>query len=161
MRDDLTVKDNAEFFRLGLQRLIFDTTVVAKWADQVIAAYDKPPLEIIEVTLSCNRGINEAIAALREVKGEHRPHVIIEMLLAYLYIKLMKGEISCELTVSTLYRLAQNEILPDDMFSEIMAIDEYWLLADEGYEPIESAQSALKAFLEKHIRYIGRLPLEI
>lgn len=161
MVDAPTVKEYAEFFVCGLAVGVVSTHEVAVWADSIIEKEDKPPIEMIEVTLACNRNIHDAISCLRKVKGELRPDVPINLITACLLKKLRRNEIDHGQALRALYSASYEETAstPDQM--EIIGLEDSWCLAQQGiYGNLDELKKELEELLEKRRDYMAHLPIQ-
>jgi mannose-6-phosphate isomerase-like protein (cupin superfamily) len=155
-----TIKELAEFFIRALSAGVVETSQVARWADSIIAAEDKPSIEIIEVSLACNRNVHDTISCLHQIKGEMQPNTPINLMAAYLLKKLMRHEIELGNAIRALYR-ATREGMFSDFELEIAGIEDSWCLVEEGiYDNIENVKKRLEMFLEERRDYIAHLPIE-
>jgi hypothetical protein len=160
MLDKPRVKEYAEFFRLGLCVGIIRTQEVARWADSMIEKEDKPPIEVIEVTLACNRNANETISCLRQVKGEVRPDVPINLLAAYLLKRLQENGIDHGKAIRALYKASWSGG-DSELELEIMMLEDSWCLAEDGiYGNPDDLKKEIDLFLEVRRDYLAYLPIE-
>lgn len=155
-----TIKEFAEFFSRALSAGAVDTSQVARWADSIIEKEDKPSIEIIEVSLACNRNVNETITCLHQIKGEMQPNTPINLMAAYLLKKLLTHEIDHGNAIKALYS-ATREGMFSDFELEIASIEESWCLAKDGvYDNLENVKMRLEMFLKERREYIVHLPIE-
>ena len=64
------MKEQAEFYRVGLLLGLFKISDVIAWCDSVIMAEAAPDLAIIEASMSGGKGVDAVVSALSEMKGE-------------------------------------------------------------------------------------------
>jgi hypothetical protein len=159
MSDRPGLKEYAEFFIGALSAGVVSLHEVAVWADSIIEKAEKPPIEIIEVTLACNRNAGDAMSCLRAVKGDLRPDAPINLMAACLLRKLQKDEIEHGKAIRVLYETSWLGT-DSELQGEIAEFEDCWCLAEKGiYGNIEDLKQELEIFLEKRRDYIAHLPI--
>lgn len=155
----MDLKINAEVFRLGLLIGYHSVQDVVKWADKQIEELEKPPYEIIEVSLSSNEKPVDVCSKLNLVIGEIDDELTIKIMLGLLNDSLYKTEKSSADISNMLYLLSQH--IPDTcewIITEIMYIsDEFYLAEENIYGDLFEVIVKLKKFLiqfDKYVNYI-------
>ena len=155
----MDLKINAEVFRLGLLIGYHSVQDVVKWADKQIEELEKPPYEIIEVSLSSNQKPVDVCSKLKLVIGEIDDELPIKIMLGLLNDSLYKTEKSTADISYMLYLLSQH--IPDTcewISTEIMYISDAFYLAEENiYGDLFEVIDKLKKFLiqfDKYVNYI-------
>jgi hypothetical protein len=158
-RFDMDLKVNAEVYRLGLLIGYHSVQDVVKWADKQIEILEKPPIEIIEVSLSSKAKPVDVCSKLKLVKGDIEDELTIKIMLGLLNDSLYKKDKSTSDISNMLYLLSQH--IPNNsewIIAEIMYIsDEFYLAEETIYGDLFEVIEKLKKFLiqfDKYVNYI-------
>jgi hypothetical protein len=102
----LTLKEQAEVYRLGLLIGYFKLSDAIVWSDYFIENTETVDVSVINVSLSCSKGINEVISQLDNVYGKHDQTIPVKTILGLLYKQLLEGEHRVHDIVEKLYTLS-------------------------------------------------------
>ncbi|GGA48818.1 hypothetical protein [Psychrobacillus lasiicapitis] len=85
----MDIKLNAEVYRIGVSIGLLTVEDIVKWADAVIDQSDAPPYELIELSLSAKKKIDDITLSLMEIRGDFNdndlpPKIILGLLNEYL-----------------------------------------------------------------------------
>ncbi|BCB05138.1 hypothetical protein KH172YL63_32710 [Bacillus sp. KH172YL63] len=148
------MKLNAEVYRLGLLIGFFSIQEVIIWADTLIEQLDKPPYEIIMLSLSSKDDICTVERKLSEIKGEYDtellPKIIMGLMNDYLHDKENTGRVIKSLEQLLKY-LPSND---DEIESEIHFLsDGYYLAHQNIYGEEQEVLDNLRVFLQQFRGY--------
>ncbi|GGA49537.1 hypothetical protein [Psychrobacillus lasiicapitis] len=66
----MDIKLSAEVYRIGVSIGLLTIEDIMKWADNVIEQYDTPRYEIIELSLSAKKKLEDITLSLMEISGD-------------------------------------------------------------------------------------------
>lgn len=153
----LSLKNEAEIFRIGLIMGYFTKNDVIDWADKIIETQDEVEYEIIEVSLLVNSSKANIASKLKEVKGIIDGSLVINILLGLCSSSYNSKKFSIGEICGFLYSLVSNTTcIPID--SEIERIihflsDGYYLATEGIYGELTDVTRELKSFLDQYTAY--------
>lgn len=147
----ISLKEQAEIFRLGLLIGNFSVKDVITWADYLIEYEDSPEMGLIEVSLSESKGINDVIAHLDNINGKYNHTIPIKTILGLLYKELSLNEEIVSEIARKLYVLSLNispTDLEEDKINQMNTMDDIFYIS--GWEDVAMQ---IKDLLEEYEEY--------
>lgn len=142
------IKEDAEFFRLGLLSGYIKADEVITWADSIIAQDETPVYEILEVSTAT--GFDDLIVKLSRVAGQYEWDRVLRRFFYVLHTTLSQNHEYATRIAHVLYNAMlehEQKFLPDIQHS-IYYFDDGFDLADSGvYGNRESLTQELLDFL--------------
>lgn len=106
----LSLKDEAEIYRIGLITGLFVKNDVISWADKIIETQENIEYEIIEVSLLGSSSKTDIASKLFEVKGTPDRQHILNLFLGLCSNSYNSNKFTTDDICSFLYRLISNRI---------------------------------------------------
>ncbi len=100
------------------------------WADELIAIYDKPDINIIELALAKDK--DSTITLLNKIAIDGEVSIASRIVLGFLEKKINAGEMSIEKLSKTLYFMSKNKFKPNEDVGNDMLF--FW----DGYDLAKS-----------------------
>ncbi|RYG66710.1 hypothetical protein EON80_14910 [bacterium] len=129
------IKEDAEFYRLGLESRLCTVEEAIAWCDAVIMEEAEPDVAIIDASLEGSSGSDTVAGELRGVKGKVEEIVVLRRFFAYLLDLLVRDQgygyrIAAHLTdMTSLYN--DGERFPGVDWSEVYDLDLYFEMPDD------------------------------
>lgn len=143
------IKTSAEFYLYGLMENFARAEDAIAWADSVIIQEDRPPAEVIELSVCHADDVHAVLKCLRAVRGsvDHPKH--FAMLLDF-YAKRFaeKGDISR--AVGDLWHLSYHEGSTKEFRADAAAVDELADLTFERLKPESELRNMVELVFEKY-----------
>lgn len=128
----LNRKGTAEFFRLGLLTGLCAPSDVTRWADSIVAADSSPHIAFIELCVAGSQSANNILTLLKDVPGESNRDLPVLALLGWSSRLLSSQDSTPEQVLLRLYRIASSDTFPENIYFEIMRLEDELFLAGEG-----------------------------
>jgi hypothetical protein len=144
----------AKYYELGLILGLISKAEVISWSDNMIAVLDKPPNNLLDISLSGQKSINELGALLNRFdKGEKFKEVSVsafKKIGTVLKEKIDKKELSFDEVAQKLYFVSQySQIsLPEEYKEFCNWLDDEFSLVNQGIKDRLNAEKDLYNFLE-------------
>lgn len=143
-----SLREEAEYFRLGLILKLLDNDAIVDWADRTISKSDDPPIEIIEIALAGKMPLEEMTSLLKSVPGQGDLSVGAHQTLRLLRDQLGAGTITLESAVNTLWAYHQCAFVEEAEKSQAVSFSNLLYMAQEGEGgTLESVQEEVLSFL--------------
>jgi hypothetical protein len=153
----LSLKDEAEIYRIGLVTGLFTKNDVISWADKIIEIQESIEYEIIEISLLERSNKADIALKLSEFKGVTDKHKIINTFLGLCSYFYNNKEFTADDMCTILYRLVSTKVdisICSDIEQKIHYLSDGYYLASEGiYGDLESICTDLNGFLEQYLIY--------
>ncbi|MBM0745549.1 hypothetical protein JOY44_29915 (plasmid) [Phormidium sp. CLA17] len=146
------MKEQAEFYRVGLLLGSVKLADVIAWCDSVIMAEASPDINIIEASVSGSKGINAVADALSQVKGEFDKRALTRRIFRSMFDLVSQDRKQAPKVAGWLYHMATDNDVPNDEAEPEMwcfwdAID---LAVDGIYGDEEKLVDEMLQFLKTH-----------
>ena len=150
----MDIKLSAEVYRIGVSIGLLTIEDIMKWADNVIEQYDTPPYEIIELSLSAKKNLEDITLSLMEIRGDFDndlpPKIVLGLLNQYLNTPEDMAYVIQKMDKLIKY-------LPDSyegIEREIHFLSDGYYLAEKNiYGDLQEMHANLKGFLIRFIDY--------
>ncbi|MEI5907078.1 hypothetical protein WAK64_08410 [Bacillus spongiae] len=155
----MEIKLTAEVYRLGISLGLLPKEEVIKWADKVIEQMDDPPYEIIEVSLSSKKKLEDIVFILMDVKGEFDNELPPKIILG-----LLKETLNMTQDMSNVINILDMliEHLPHScewIETEIHYLSDGYYLAEQSIGEHKDILNDLRRFLNQFVDYTKYLSL--
>ncbi|MET4560231.1 ribosomal protein L31 [Lysinibacillus parviboronicapiens] len=152
----MEIKVIAEVYRLGLAIGYHSVQDVIRWADTIIEQLDKPPYEIIEISLSSKEKLVDVCSKLHMFYGGSNNDLPSKIILALLNKYFLSPSNTSDI-FSMLSRLndyvqldERNEWITGHLF---YLSDAYYLAEQNIYGSLQEVNNDLKKFLMQFVDY--------
>lgn len=156
----VTIKDLAEFYRIGLACGYFQVDEVICFADRLIDHFENPPHDIIDLSMSKNESIKEICSLLRNFEGKFHLYYPGEIMLGLLSkdIKMNKKR-AFEVAEKFIYCIAFSAEFNDEVMGTCLYFDEVISMIQNGYVSItrDEAADEFLTFLKKYEKFLDDL----
>lgn len=153
----LTLKNEAEIYRIGLIIGYFVKCDVIDWVDKLIDTQESVEYEFIELSLLASSSKIEIASKLFDIKGIANEQIIINVFLGLCSSSYNSNEFNEDEICTFLYRLISSKIdisISSEIEETIHYLSDGYYLATEGiYGSLEDICSELKKFLDKYTAY--------
>jgi len=153
----LSLKDEAEVYRIGLVTGLLMKNDVISWADKIIEMQENIEYEIIEISLLERSSKADVALKLSEFKGMPDRHQVINTFLGLCSYYYNNKKLTADDMCTILYHLVSTKIdmaICSDIEQKIHYLSDGYYLASEGiYGDLESICSDLKEFLDQYTIY--------
>ncbi|KNY25503.1 hypothetical protein [Pseudobacteroides cellulosolvens] len=105
----LSLKNEAEIYRIGLIVGYFLKDDVISWADKIIETQEKIDYEIIEVSLLSSSSKTNIVSKLSDIDGIVDEQLVINVLLGLCSVGYISNKFSDDEICTMLYRLVSNK----------------------------------------------------
>jgi len=123
----------AQGYKEGLAAGLFNKNDIITWVDEVIEILDEPPYEFIEISLMSAAFVNDIERKLMEFYKEIDIKYVTKVVLAIIYSKLSKEEITIEKAIRTTTKLLINTSMYwEKEYYEMYHCDDAYDLAIQG-----------------------------
>lgn len=127
------MKEQAEFYRVGLLLGLISLSDAVAWCDSIITAEEAPDIGIIEASISGSQGVSAVAAALTQVEGEFDYRTVTKRIFRAMYDLVKNDRSQAHEVASMLYQMASENDLPSlDCEAEMWAFCDAIHLAAEG-----------------------------
>ncbi len=139
-----SIRDLAGYYYLCLAIGLCNKEAIIEWADSIIAN-DTYPYELIEVSLSRERTLNEVLSILKEIYGKYDIDAPLSKLLGLLVIKLETGKITEDKFfgyISSLLLQGSAFTISEEVLHMLDRLDDSYYLAFQGiYGSVEQIRN--------------------
>lgn len=153
----LSLKDEAEIYRIGLITGLFVKNDVVSWADKIISIQENVEYEIIEVSLLGSSSKINIASKLFQIKGILNSQHVINVFLGLCSNSYNSNKFTDEDMCIFLYHLISNKIdipISSDIEQKINYLSDGYYLASEGiYGDLDDIRRDLKEFLDQYTDY--------
>ena len=147
----MQLREEAEYLQLALAMGLIDPGAVIDWADNMIAAVDNPPIQVIDVSLAASRPATDIMDLLQAVPGDGDPAAAALRVLALFLQRFRAGRVSLERAVDMLWAYSNWAAVPEDERLQAANFTDALFCAQQGYYGTpNSVRAAVEAFLVEH-----------
>ena len=151
----MDIKLSAEVYRIGISIGLLTIEDIMKWADKVIEQYDTPPYEIIELSLSAKKKLEDITFSLTEIRGDFDDNDLPPKIVLGLLNQYLNTSEDMAYVIQKMDKLIK--YLPDSYEGIEMEIhflsDGYYLAEKNIYGDLKEIHANLKEFLIRFIEY--------
>jgi hypothetical protein len=144
-------KEQAEALRVGLLAGYVLPDEIVSWADGLIAAGDVPEPELIEVSLSGRKSVDELARALKAIKGDvYRPR-LARVILGQMAAAVRRDAATGRAVARQLEQMYFEDLVPSPEARDQMGrLDDAFALAESGsWGTLAEVQTELVEFLSE------------
>ncbi|OES45984.1 hypothetical protein [Domibacillus iocasae] len=151
----LNLSEKLAAYQLGLGIGYFKLPKVVEWVDLTILQLESSeiPYQLYEVSLSSNKKIDDVISLLNEITRGNHIDIASKVILGLLYKSFAKKELEIHQVITSIYRLAWERNIEDDIFSKINELDAEYEMAMDGYGDMRRVKKEIHEFLERYEMY--------
>jgi RNAse (barnase) inhibitor barstar len=146
------LREEAEYLRIALAMDLIAKDAVVAWADRIIAVLDKPPIQVIDVSLSAGRPEVVVMDLLAAVPGSGDLAAAAHRALRLLLLEARAGRVPLERVVEALWAYSNWATVPEGERVRAGNLTDALICAQRGYYgTLESVRSEIEAFLVEHV----------
>lgn len=153
----ISLKNEAEIYRVGLIIGYFVKDDVIRWADKIIETQENYPYEIIEVSLLGNSSKPDIASKLSEITGIANHELILCVLFGLCSNSYKTNKFTADEICTLLYRLVSTKTdisMSQEIEQKIHYLSDGYYLASEGiYGNLKDICDDLKEFLDRYEAY--------
>ena len=153
MRESMNIKEDAEFFKLGLLAGYVTPQEVIQWADTLIAQQDKPSGEILDISIATSP--DDLVVKLRKIEGAYDWSRVVQRFFNIVYDALQQDHSRAASIARDLYHLmhaCEQEFSPDIQHAIYYFDDGFDLANQRIYGNSQQLTQELLDFLQRQIR---------
>ncbi|MCI2253432.1 hypothetical protein L2D08_03530 [Domibacillus sp. PGB-M46] len=151
----LNLSEKLAACQLGLGIGYFKLPKVVEWVDLTILQLEPSgiPYQLYEVSLSSNKKIDDVIRLLNETTRGNHIDIASKVILGLLYKSFAEKELEIDQVITSIYRLAWERNIEDDIFSKINELDAEYEMAVDGYGDMRRVKKEIYEFLGRYEMY--------
>lgn len=108
------MKEQAEFYRVGLLLGSLKLADVIAWCDSIIMAEALPDINIIEASISGSKGVNAVADALSQVRGDFDKSAVTRRIFRSMFDLVSQDRKQAPKIARQLYHMAIDNDVPND-----------------------------------------------
>jgi hypothetical protein len=151
MPEDLKTAAEAKILRCGFSIGYFDKSVIERWAERQIAAYDEPSIELIDLAILRNTHPIDVMNPLTKVGQDLPDSESAAAQFGFIGLQFESGDLPLFNTVRWLFSLKDQPEISESERLMLYWLDDAYDLALTGIDSLENVDSQLREFIAPYV----------